>query len=329
MDSWCPLSKICDYTLLEIAKFLPSRDVLSFRLCASAFHRILTPYLKRTRLFTAFDPHVASRLSLLGYHVQFFDSWVVFSNEGLKSLQSIDHLHFINKNHQITSLESLSHVRTLTFKAHRRIKHFGNFPNLKDISLYDVDIKDLESFKNAEIVRLYQCEKLKSVRAIATAKTVKIDDCHGFRYGFPIDLSPLNRIQKLTLCNLPWLHDLTWLTDVVAVTISGCLNLSALGTLDNVQKLVIKDSRLSELPADTIVTVPQVKIIQVFDLETANAFALVKSLTIEDCDALKDVSCLANVSKLVLEDCRSITDISALRNVPHLTVRFCENITIR
>jgi hypothetical protein len=63
------------------------------------------------------------------------------------------------------------------------------------------------------------------------------------------------------------------------------------------------------------------------DLQNYQSLSLLKSITIEDCDSITDVSCFSNVKKLKFSCCPNITDVSSLNNVRELSLCYCECVT--
>jgi hypothetical protein len=192
----CPILQICDYTLLEIAKFLCCEDLLFLRLTHSEFHNILTPFVKQNNVFTTFNATVAFELTKLDYKVKFFNYHTPISDENIKDFGSIFHLNLFNLS--LNTLERLTDVKILHLKD-CSIKNFGDSPNVENLRIDYAgrNFKTLDSFKNAKHIRLHNCDNLRSVEAIASANFVEIKNCQGKRYGIPIDLSPLNHATKL------------------------------------------------------------------------------------------------------------------------------------
>jgi hypothetical protein len=66
---------------------------------------------------------------------------------------------------------------------------------------------------------------------------------------------------------------------------------------------------------------------KVFQCVNYHALSSLKSLEIQYCDSIVDVSCFRNIPKLALIFCPNITDVSSLENVNNLTLRGCQGIT--
>jgi hypothetical protein len=55
--------------------------------------------------------------------------------------------------------------------------------------------------------------------------------------------------------------------------------------------------------------------------------SLLKSVSVEDCDSISDVSCFSKIQKLKFANCPNITDVSCLGDVRELSFWNCQGIT--
>ena len=101
-------------------------------------------------------------------------------------------------------------------------------------------------------------------------------------------------------------------------------DLTGLSSLENIQVLSIKHSRISEL--HNLKNIHTLTLEECYRIRDVSDLSNIHTLKLVECNAIVDISPLLNVSNLTIKNCRRITNVSMLANVKKLIISNCYNI---
>eukprot|EP01040_Poterioochromonas_malhamensis_P013219 gene13219-14510_t len=242
---------------------------------------------------------------------------------------------FLNLSSIITSsfldsddlpLPFLPSLKELTFNSNSSLLHITTIRNLLKLSLYfcpslleiTIDYPLLE-------LDLQGCRLLRSINPSGNnpilAKTVLIQNCHNLHFN---DFQQYSQIQNLTIseCRQDFPTSLKHLKGIHSLSLIECSKLSNISELGNHYQLEISFNRIDQATSPLVgyeilqgishVILKRVNIVDVHVLREA------KSLYLEYCEGITDVSPLMNIMDLTVDKCWNISNLHLLTKIPRL-----------
>lgn len=234
------------------------------------------------------------------------------------------------------------------------------FKNLEFLSL---DYRNSVFSKNDVLICIQKLKKLKGLQLLSYNDYMQ-DEINVFKND---DLIKFSSLSKLDLTGYFAISDVSFLSNIIDLTLDGCYNLTHIPILTNVKKLKLKNcimlsdisslSHLEELEIEnshnitdinnlgnlkklvinscygikdfsSLYQVRELVLINLNNIKSVNMFSGVKKLHLKNCQCIKDISGLEKINSLYLINLNNLIDISLSCNLDNLGIFYCNKINI-
>lgn len=220
---------------------------------------------------------------------------------------------------EIPSLENIAELSTSLkegFFDYEKLSHLKKLHLLDAIQLTDITaLQDIPDLSISNPILLKDFTKLGKQQ-----KRLNIYNGTGL-----IDVNSFSKIHELILTECDGLIDVSPLKGIYYLNLSFCRQVNDISCLGNHHRLVILSCSENLIGYNSLVNIPYITLGSC-DIEDITVLKYAKSIELNNCFQVKDISPIKDVKHILIKYCDNIHNIQELKNVYNLTI-FSNQIT--
>lgn len=204
----------------------------------------------------------------------------------------------------------------------QQLTDITHLSHLNSVCLHNcLELSNIDSLTNVREIILFDCPQITNFSCLGRQHSLEISHCPGLK-----DLTNFSFIHRLVIVACPGIINLHALKDIYDLTLDLCWERHSLTCLTS-HHYRLKLMNLSENTSgyEILYQIPHVSLETSF-IHDLQVLSEARSISLERCYKVNDVSPLINVKEICLKECSKITNIRSLQGIERLTIGYLPSL---